>query len=133
MFQTAFIDAGPNVWNTTSFISDLVRRRLKLPITTAALMLFSVIFVLLFSTLASALSGYTANTRAMVEDRKGDFIRFNKFQFVEFIIHDGTRVGLTNDFPVVSPAGGSSFSDGKSATAVIRLCVADSKRICSSP
>lgn len=61
----------------------------------------SAAFVLAFPTLASAMSGYTANAEAYISIGS-DFVGFSQFVVVRYVIHDGWRVGLEGDHLVTS-------------------------------
>lgn len=75
----------------------LARDLLKHPTTQAKFMVFwviiSAIFVLLFPTMASAMSGYAANIKSYVDVGEGGMIGYSSFSLVRYIIHDGDRLG----------------------------------------
>ena len=70
-------------------------------------MLLTMIFALAFPTLASAMTGYTGAVEAYVRDHQNsNYIRFDEFQPVLYIVHDGDRIGQHSDFVV------ADFGDG---------------------
>lgn len=61
-------------------------------------MIMSMIFVLAFPTLVSAMTGYTTNREAFITDSQQNLIPFASFIPVAYIIHDGWRINLTGDY-----------------------------------
>ena len=51
------------------------------------------IFIILFPTLASAMSGYDANVAAYMPDTNRNFLPFKGFKRIVYVIHDGNRIG----------------------------------------
>jgi hypothetical protein len=64
-------------------------------------MILSITFMMAFPTFISAMTGYQQNVEAYVRDVDKDFISFGKFSPVLWVIHDGDRVNLTKDYPVI--------------------------------
>jgi len=61
---------------------------------------FTMIFILTFPTLASSMTGYSVTNVAFVQSSDNNLIRFSDFQAVAYVIHDGPRINLTPDFMV---------------------------------
>ncbi|KAK3984706.1 hypothetical protein QBC44DRAFT_9400 [Cladorrhinum sp. PSN332] len=64
---------------------------------------FSLLFALLFPTLADAMTGYVGKTEAFIRIHQSDdpsFIKFAEFDVVEFIVHDAWRINMTNNLIV---------------------------------
>ena len=70
----------------------------------------SMIFVLAFPTLASAMTGYTQNSVAFVNETTG-LSPFSKYRPVLYVVHDGERIDLSKDHAVLFP---SDAYDGRS-------------------
>ena len=60
------------------------------------------IYVLVFPTLLSAMSGYDGTVRAFIPDSDKRFIPFEFFQTVFYVVHDGQRVNKTDEYLVTS-------------------------------
>jgi hypothetical protein len=60
-------------------------------------MVVTMIFLLLWPTLASAMSGYDANVGAYIPDENQNFVPFNNFTRLLYIVHDGERIKISND------------------------------------
>ena len=65
-------------------------------------MVYTMVLTFMYPTLASAMTGYSANVEAFVNTTEGDYIRFSSFAFAYFVIHDGWRVQLGGDHGVTS-------------------------------
>lgn len=71
-------------------------------------MVSTMIFVWLFPTLGSAMTGYSANLQAFVNATDGNLVPFSSFRKVYYIVHDGKRINKTDGFAVT--LGDSSIS-----------------------
>lgn len=86
----------------------LARDLFKNPTIRARFMIFwiilSALFVLLFPTMAGAMSGYAANINAYVVTDDGSLVQYSKFTLIRYIIHDADRLGddFEKDHKVVS-------------------------------
>ncbi|KAI1118895.1 hypothetical protein F5Y14DRAFT_398091 [Nemania sp. NC0429] len=100
-FTTLFIEHGPSFTSAYRLIRDfMLYRRLKSKIATTWIIL-SILFVFAWPTLVAAMSGYSPETGAYVTDIKGNFVPYNEFQLLAYVIHDGNRINLTTSFPVL--------------------------------
>lgn len=100
-FRTFFLDREPSFMSSISLISDFTRRRrLNSRIATVFIMLV-IAFALLFPTLASAMTGYTPRIEAFIADHNKNWVLVTNFRPVLYIIHDGPRVGLPADYPIL--------------------------------
>jgi hypothetical protein len=104
LFRTIFIENDASILSTyrtiKSFISE---RRLRSNIA-MIFMVATMIFILAFPTLISAMSGYDFNTESRVEDRDGNFIPFSNFSRVLYVIHDGWRIGQNGSYWITDKA-----------------------------
>lgn len=75
----------------------LARDLFKNPTLRAKFLIFwiilSALFVLLFPTMASAMSGYAANIDAYILTDTGDMAPYSKFNILRYVIHDAERLG----------------------------------------
>lgn len=58
-------------------------------------MILSAIFVIMFPTLISALSGYSANGHAYIFDGSGNLMDYQKLFMIDYVIHDASRLNFT--------------------------------------
>lgn len=68
----------------------------------------TMIFIFAFPTLVSAMSGYDANVAAHIRDQKGNFISFQSFSRLLYIVHDGWRINREANYLVLDGLMGSS-------------------------
>lgn len=61
-------------------------------------MILSATFIALFPTWVSAMSGYNGKRGPFVLDQTGNFALFSEFRYIDYVIHDGDRIGLTKDY-----------------------------------
>ena len=47
------------------------------------------------------MTGYSANVQSYVQDASQNYLPFSTFSYVFYVIHDGHRAGLVDDYPVV--------------------------------
>jgi hypothetical protein len=76
-------------------------------------MLVTMGYILAFPTIASAMTGYNGNVAAFVPDNSGNFVKFESFQPVLYVIHDGDRINKTKDSAVTAFASGHCMCSGK--------------------
>jgi len=102
-FTTIFTASNPNGLGIFRLIRDFSTKR-RLPSRIAMVFIvFSMAFILVFPTFASAMSGYQQNTKAFIRDDSTDqLVPFSSFRPVGFVIHDGDRVNLTKDYVLPS-------------------------------
>ena len=55
--------------------------------------ILSSLFVLSFSSLVNAMSGYSSNTYAVMQSYEGESVPYTDYQIVQFDIHDAWRIG----------------------------------------
>ncbi|KAK0744565.1 hypothetical protein B0T21DRAFT_280580 [Apiosordaria backusii] len=61
--------------------------------------IFTLNFILAFPTMASAMTGYAASVEAFIQDRNSEgYIKYSTFELVEYVVHDGHRIGLTKNY-----------------------------------
>ena len=61
-------------------------------------MVATMLFILAFPTLMSAMSGYDSNVVSRVQDGDNNLVPFDKFVRVLYVIHDGWRVGKEGEY-----------------------------------
>ncbi|RYC58451.1 hypothetical protein CHU98_g7765 [Xylaria longipes] len=102
VFFILFLHDGPSFLSICRLLQNFVRYRgLRSKLSTAWILL-SMIFVLAWPTLISAMSGYTPETDAYAQDIDGNLVKFTEFRLLNYVIHDGWRIGLDGDYPVTA-------------------------------
>jgi hypothetical protein len=99
-YRTVFLQDQTLVLAIPRLLKDFVSRHRLHSKTAMACIISTFCFILAFPTLASAMTGYTTNVKAYVPDRSSNLIAFDSFRKVQFVIHDGDRIGRTEDYPV---------------------------------
>jgi hypothetical protein len=106
-FRTVFVHGDlSNSMDLLRLIRDFVRRHRLRSKAAMVFMIASMSYILAFPTLGSAMTGYSANLQAFVEDGGKNYVPFKSFRHLFYVLHDGERIGLTNDFEV------AAFDDG---------------------
>lgn len=90
-----------SVLGVMGIIRDFVARRRLKSILAMVFMVATMLFVLAWPTVASAMTGYDSNNVAFIKIRDGSLIRFSSFEPLLYIIHDGSRIdGLADEYLV---------------------------------
>ena len=63
-------------------------------------MVFTMAFSLAFPTLVGSLTGYKAKVDSFVKMTQGNYVPFSSFDYVSFVIYDGSRIGLRDNYIV---------------------------------
>lgn len=80
---------------------------------TAVWLIMSMLFIVAFPSMISAMSGYSANVEAFVRV-ENNMIQYSDFRIVRYIIHDAWRLGMMGDHLVTVNPG-----DGKTAPLIM--------------
>ncbi|OAG01816.1 uncharacterized protein CC84DRAFT_1167962 [Paraphaeosphaeria sporulosa] len=105
-FSAIFLHNEPTIMSLFRISRDFTtRQRLRSKIA-MIFMLVTMGYILAFPTIASAMTGYNGNVAAFVPDSSGNFVKFESFQPVLYVIHDGDRINKTKDFAVTPFASG---------------------------
>ncbi|CAI6334661.1 unnamed protein product [Periconia digitata] len=101
-YRTIFLQDQSLVLAIPKVIRDFIYRRRLHSRFVMVCMISTFCFILVFPTLASAMTGYTSNMKAYVPDRDGNLMAFDAFRSVLFIVHDGSRINQTDEYFVTS-------------------------------
>ncbi|KAI1843401.1 hypothetical protein JX266_010398 [Neoarthrinium moseri] len=99
-FWTIFMRDDASLQATVRMIRDFTSRRGLQSKIAMLFIILTMVLVLAFPTLASAMTGYTLKFAAFVKDTDGNFVQFSQFGLLAYIIHDDWRIGLDGDYPV---------------------------------
>lgn len=100
----------PSLVNTAKLAADLLlcrgwRARLAI-----LWIICNSLFVISFSSLASAMSGYNTNSEAVVADSRGQAANYADYQVVQFAINDAWRIGEPG--PIFITVGDTCLEQG---------------------
>jgi hypothetical protein len=102
-FSTVFLQQEASLMGTYRLMTDASLYRALRYKTVAVFTVLSLFLIMAFPTLASAMTGYVAQTAAYVKDSPGgdgNYILFNEFVLVAYVIHDAWRINKTGDLLV---------------------------------
>lgn len=108
-FWTSFMQSDASLSSVVRLIRDFASRRGLRSKVAMAFMIITMIFVMVFPTLAGAMTGYTANNEAVIKFGNGTQTPFGKFRQLVAIIHDGDRVNLTAEYMVFQGSPQSQY------------------------
>jgi hypothetical protein len=107
-FRTIFFESGPSVYSVGHLVRDFIYRKSLDSKLAMVFMISSMIYTLMFPTLASAATGYTTSVKAYVPDNHdSNYIRFDQFELLLYVVHDGGRIEQPADFLVSQESMGS--------------------------
>ncbi|KAI7776784.1 hypothetical protein LA080_004440 [Diaporthe eres] len=99
-FWTSLMQSDASLLSIVALIRDFASKRGLRSKMAMAFMIITMVFVMVFPTLASAMTGYTANNEAVIKFGNGTQTPFGRFRQLVAIIHDGDRVNLTAEYMV---------------------------------
>lgn len=99
-YRSVFLQNESLILGIPRIIRDFCKRRGLHSRFAMVFIVLSMIFILVFPTLGSAMTGYSGNVVPRVPDDSGNYIPFNNFSIVMYTLHDGERIGLTNEYHV---------------------------------
>jgi len=99
-FWLAFMDTQPSLQSTILLIRDFVTKPSRQSTLSVIFLPLAMFFVIAFPTLASAMTGYSARTEAFVTDAQQNLVPLSSFILAGYTIHDGSEIGLANDYVV---------------------------------
>jgi hypothetical protein len=97
-YSTVFFRLGPNTSSIFTLLREFIFYRALNSKVAMIWMTLSATFIALFPTWVSAMTGYDGKRGAFVLDQTGNLALFSDFQYIDYIIHDGDRIGLTKDY-----------------------------------
>ncbi|XXH01707.1 hypothetical protein Hte_008068 [Hypoxylon texense] len=102
-FWVVFLHREPTFFSIWYLLRDFVSFRRLSSVVAMVFMIATMIFVLVFPTLASAMTGYTPATKAFIQNDVERLIPFSDFKVLAYVIHDGFRINMTTNAYVVRP------------------------------
>jgi hypothetical protein len=105
-YRTVFFRLGPNTFSIFTLLREFIFYRALNSKVAMIWMTLSATFIAFFPTWVSAMSGYGGKRGAFVRDQTGNFAKTSDIRYIDYIIHDGDRIGLTKDYVI---SGNTSF------------------------
>ncbi|KAH7138665.1 hypothetical protein B0J11DRAFT_588081 [Dendryphion nanum] len=102
LFRTMFLENEASLPSTYRTIRSFFQQRKLRSLTAMIFIGATMIFIIAFPTLASALSGYDANVDSFVPDKNGSFVPFKDFSRLKYVIHDGWRINQGGNYLISS-------------------------------
>ncbi|KAK4212638.1 hypothetical protein QBC37DRAFT_483654 [Rhypophila decipiens] len=115
-FWAIFLDRQPSLVGIYRVIRDFVSHQARRSKSIMIFVPFSMLFVLVFPIMMSAMTGYRPNLAGFVADTTNSLIPFEKFVLAAYVLHDGERVGYGRDFVVPFMFGVPFFEIRKQMT-----------------
>lgn len=97
-YRMIFLQNESLILGIPRLIRDFSKRRSLHSRFAMVFMILTMIFVLVFPSLGSAMTGYSGNVMPYVPDSAGNFVPFRDFSIVVYTIHDGSRINKTDDY-----------------------------------
>ena len=99
-FWVTFLHQEPTITSTYRLARDFYLYTGAGSPTASTFMVGTVAFALAFPTLINSMTGYVSDTSPYIRVEDGSMIPFEEFKQVAYVIHDGHRVNLKDDYPV---------------------------------
>ncbi|KAM7210172.1 hypothetical protein V8F06_014449, partial [Rhypophila decipiens] len=97
LFWTIYMDFQPSLLGTWGIFRETILKSRTRSRLTAAFVVLSMLFIMAFPTLASAMTGYRPNTKSFVVDQVGSLVPFEAFSLAAYMVHDVSRIGLKDN------------------------------------
>ena len=110
-YWAAFMDDQPSAWQTLVFIRDSVTKHSGQPVGATIFVVLAILLVLSFPTMASAMTGYRAKTEGFITDWQGNLVPMSSYILAAYVIHDGSRVNLSDNYVLPYPSQNIPLTD----------------------
>jgi hypothetical protein len=100
-YRTVFFQDQSPIFAIPRMVRDFSSRRRLHSKLAMVFMVSTMVFVWVFPTIGSAMTGYQGKVKAFVNGTDGNLIPFSAMRPLLYIIHDGDRINRAKDFNVV--------------------------------
>ncbi|KAI1380584.1 hypothetical protein F4677DRAFT_403956 [Hypoxylon crocopeplum] len=100
VFSTIYLQDEPSIFSTFRIARVFISGRGLKSKLSMVFIILSMLFLVGWPTFVSAMTGYTTIVEAFIPNYDGSYIPYSDFQPIAYIIHDGQRVNLTEDYMV---------------------------------
>jgi hypothetical protein len=94
-YKTLFLRDGISFTGLIHLIREFSTHRPLASSIAMIWMVLSALFVILFPTLTSAMSGYSANGHAFILDATGNYMDYDKLFLIDYVIYNASRLNMT--------------------------------------
>lgn len=122
-YRTVFFRAGPNFASIYTLLQEFIFHRALKSKIAMIWMIISAAFVAAFPSWVSAMTGYNGRNDAFVKDATGNLVQLADFHYIEYVVHDWDRIGLTTDYYVTGRFDSSPWREAQSDLSPRKLIV----------
>jgi hypothetical protein len=110
LFREIFIARDASVSSICRTIKSFIWQRRLRSNAAMVFMTATMVLILAFPTLTSAMSGYDSNVASRVQDGENNLVPFDAYSRVLYVIHDGWRIGQDGNYWIKEMAGERKYS-----------------------
>jgi len=95
-YKGIFFHESISFWGIINLITEFWRYQ---PLESVAITVWIILdsaFIIIFSTLASAMTGYKPNNEAFIKDTEGNYRNLKNLYQIDYVIHDSLRLKFSN-------------------------------------
>lgn len=129
-FQIIFLQDNATIFSTAYMIQNFFRRRIRY-ITAMVFIVWTMIFIVMWPTLASAMSGYDGILNARIETN-GILVPYSDYKQADCfeLVNDGFRLGLASNYTLCG-VNVAQMKEGEIRTCVTHALGDDSPELCN--
>lgn len=95
VYKTVFLDNPNSLGGVSGLMREFAVLR-RLPSMIGMIWIISsAVYLIVFPTFASAMSGYSSNNHAFILDPSGNYMDYDNLFLIDYIIHNSSRLNLT--------------------------------------
>ena len=99
-YWAIFLNQEPTLISAYRLARDFYRHRRPGSVAAAAGIILTILFLLAFPTAVNSMTGYMTANVPYIKTREGHMMNASAFDQVAYIIHDGERIGKTENYVV---------------------------------
>lgn len=99
-FWVVFLHQEATLPATYRLIREFILHRRPGSVTATIFIIITTIYILVFPTFVNSMSGYETFKKPYVEAADGNMLLLEEFDLAAYIIHDGSRINLTDEYIV---------------------------------
>ncbi|KAK0615263.1 hypothetical protein B0T17DRAFT_602313 [Bombardia bombarda] len=103
-FWFVFLQREPSINAWFQLSKDICMGRVLKSKLTRVFMIVVITYIMLFPAIIGSMTGYTPATEAFVQTTDAAFVPFSKFRETVFVVHDGSRIQVGDEYLVNGPA-----------------------------
>lgn len=99
-YWTVFMGKESELLTSLFLLRDFTTRKRLRSATTMVIIMFAMLFIMGWPTIASAMTAYDSINYGYVSMTDNTQVAFSAFRPILYVIHDGERVNLSSNYPV---------------------------------